>query len=107
MRVCSNCASPPVSNRASVCLAAALRVCCGQSSERNSPREAEPDATAGGGLRVAWPKELLSVEALKGDIRPGAHVYLGVQVLGRGGGVYLYRSVCRSTITTITSVDIV
>lgn len=46
--------------------------------ERSSAQEASTDAS--GTLRAMWARELLSVEALKGDIRAGEPVIVGVQV---------------------------
>lgn len=52
-----------------------------QCSERSSAQEALPDSL--GTLRAAWPRERLSVEVMKGEIRAGENPSLSVQVRAR------------------------
>ncbi|CAM9250826.1 unnamed protein product [Laminaria digitata] len=65
--------------------------------ERTSAMEAREDVI--GTLRATWPKEELSVEVLKGAIRPGEHPYLGIQqVYNQDNGVQSVLSTAVSTV---------
>lgn len=56
----------------------AAAACLWQCTVRSSAQEAQPDSL--GTLRASWPRGMLSVEVMKGDIRPGELPRLAVQV---------------------------
>ncbi|CAM9914735.1 unnamed protein product, partial [Hapterophycus canaliculatus] len=63
---------------------------------RSSAQEAQPDSL--GTLRASWPRETLSLEVVKGSIRPGEHPYLTVQVYNQDNVV---QSVLSSAVSTV------
>ncbi|CAN0200550.1 unnamed protein product [Scytosiphon promiscuus] len=71
-------------------------VSLGKSSERSSAQEAQVDSL--GTLRASWPRETVSLEVMKGTIRPGEHPCLAVQVYNQDNVV---QSVLSSAVSTL------
>eukprot|EP00903_Cladosiphon_okamuranus_P007042 g6846.t1 len=73
-----------------------VTVSFGKCCERSSPQEALRDSL--GTLRASWPRERLSVEVMKGEIRAGENPSLSVQVYNQDGVV---QSVLSSAVSTV------
>ncbi|CAN0539836.1 unnamed protein product, partial [Ectocarpus sp. 8 AP-2014] len=67
-----------------------------QCTVRSSAQEAQPDSL--GTLRASWPRGMLSVEVMKGDIRPGELPRLAVQVYNQDS---IVQSVLSSAVSTV------
>eukprot|EP00752_Nemacystus_decipiens_P011279 g10023.t1 len=73
-----------------------VTVSFGKCSERSSAQEALLDSL--GTLRASWPRERLSVEVMKGEIRAGENPFLSVQVYNQDSVV---QSVLSSAVSTV------
>ncbi|CAM9322002.1 unnamed protein product [Ectocarpus sp. 6 AP-2014] len=73
-----------------------VAVSLGKYTVRSSAREAQPDSL--GTLRASWPRGMLLVEVMKGDIRPGELPRLAVQVFNQDS---IVQSVLSSAVSTV------
>ncbi|CAM9499735.1 unnamed protein product [Pylaiella littoralis] len=73
-----------------------VMVSLGKCSERSSAQEAEPDSL--GTLRASWPRERLSVEVMKGDLKPSEHPCLSIEVYNQDNMV---QSMLSSAVSTV------
>ncbi|CAN0490074.1 unnamed protein product [Ectocarpus sp. 12 AP-2014] len=73
-----------------------VAVSLGKYTVRSSAQEAQPDSL--GTLRASWPRGTLSVEVMKGGIRPGELPRLAVQVYNQDS---IVQSVLSSAVSTV------